>query len=71
MSYGNLTESEMRIVLEARAQSRVEADEWERFSQRLKATNPVNENAYVNEFHGRSFQIESEELAKQTYRANG
>ena len=62
MSYGNLTESEMRIVLEARAQSRVEADELERRSQKLKATNLVNEYTCVNEFHGRSSQIESEAL---------
>ena len=59
MAYSRLTENEMKVVQEARAQSRREAAELERLSQRLKAIYLLNENGCVNEFHGGSSEIKS------------
>jgi len=71
MSESNLTERELRTVLEAREQSRAEAHEWERHSQRMKAIHSVKENNSVDEFHRRSPEIESEPLRGKAFRANG
>jgi hypothetical protein len=65
MTHGNLTESEMRVVYYARAQSRLESAESERLSQRLKATRGLAEDASVNEYRRLLIEIESEELRER------
>lgn len=59
MVHGRLTENEMRVVHEARAQSRREAAELERLSQGLKARSLLKENAGVKEFHAGPSENES------------
>lgn len=71
MAHGKLTESEMRVVYYARAQSRLEAAELERLNQRLKATHALDENASVDESLRCPIEIESEVLRKRAFRAYG
>jgi len=71
MTHGKLTESEMRVVYEARAQSRLEAAESERLSQRLKAAHALDENACVNESLRRPIEVESEALRERAFRTSG
>ena len=69
MAYSHLTENEMRVVYEARAQSRGEAAELERLKQELRDAYLLNENGCLNEFNRRWPQIYSETMRRDpTYK---
>jgi hypothetical protein len=68
MAYSSLTENEMRVVLEARAQSRREAADLDRLKQKLREAFLLNENTSANEFNRRWPEIHSEALRLRAYR---
>jgi DNA-directed RNA polymerase subunit F len=67
MTHGNLTETEMRVVYYARAQSRLEAAESERLSERLKAIRGLDEGAGVKGSLRCPIEIESEALQEHSW----
>ncbi|MGH9882172.1 MAG: hypothetical protein ACRD6N_12110 [Pyrinomonadaceae bacterium] len=68
MAYSSLTENEMRVVLEAREQSRREAEDLDRLKQKLREAFLLNENICANEFNRRWPEIYSEALRLRAYR---
>lgn len=68
MAYSSLTENEMRVVLEARAQSRRKAADLDRLKQKLREAYLLKENTSANEFNCRWPEIHSEALRLREYR---